>query len=174
MTSRSSPPAALRQEFGAPFVGRDEAELELELTVPVDLTQQLRAIGCHGSQLLENTVPTAASSSPVTPSRCGSCLGVIDLAGLGLDDLLGEGAQPCTFGAREQLSRAGVPGRHPPTPTAVARATNVAISSRRRSIPGPDSSGPDPVVNPARPAASMAVACTLPSSSVQYPVSGSC
>ena len=58
MTSRSSPPAALRQELGAPFVGRDEAELELELTVPVDLTQQLRAIGCHGSQLLENTVPT--------------------------------------------------------------------------------------------------------------------
>ena len=47
--------AALRQEFGAPFVGRDEAELDL--TVPVDRTQQLRTIGCHGSQLLDNTVP---------------------------------------------------------------------------------------------------------------------
>jgi N-acetylglucosamine malate deacetylase 2 len=47
--------AALRSEFGAPFVGRDEGELDL--TVPVDRTRQLRAIACHGSQLLDNPVP---------------------------------------------------------------------------------------------------------------------
>lgn len=47
--------AVLREEFGAPFVGRDAADLDL--TVPVDRAGQLRAIGCHGSQLLDNTVP---------------------------------------------------------------------------------------------------------------------
>jgi N-acetylglucosamine malate deacetylase 2 len=47
--------AALRSEFGGSFVGRDEGELDL--TVPVDRTRQLRAIACHGSQLLDNPVP---------------------------------------------------------------------------------------------------------------------
>lgn len=47
--------ATLRTEFGAPFVGRDEDELDL--TVPVDRARQQRAIACHGSQLLDNPVP---------------------------------------------------------------------------------------------------------------------
>jgi N-acetylglucosamine malate deacetylase 2 len=47
--------ATLRTEFGAPFVGRDE--VELDLTVPVDRARQQRAIACHGSQLLDNPVP---------------------------------------------------------------------------------------------------------------------
>lgn len=47
--------AMLRTEFGAPFVGRDEDELDL--SVPVDRTRQQRAIACHGSQLLDNPVP---------------------------------------------------------------------------------------------------------------------
>jgi LmbE family N-acetylglucosaminyl deacetylase len=47
--------ATLRTEFGAPFVGRDE--VELDLTVPVDRARQRRAIACHGSQLLDNLVP---------------------------------------------------------------------------------------------------------------------
>jgi N-acetylglucosamine malate deacetylase 2 len=47
--------AALRAEFGAPFVGRDEDELDL--AVRVDRTRQQRAVACHGSQLLDNPVP---------------------------------------------------------------------------------------------------------------------
>ncbi len=47
--------ATLRTEFGAPFVGRDERELALE--VRVDRLQQRRAIACHGSQLVDNPVP---------------------------------------------------------------------------------------------------------------------
>ena len=47
--------ATLRTEFGSPFVGRDEDELDL--SVPVDRTRQRRAITCHGSQLTDNPVP---------------------------------------------------------------------------------------------------------------------
>lgn len=47
--------AILRTEFGTPFVGRDEDELDL--TVPVDRVQQERVICCHGSQLTDNPVP---------------------------------------------------------------------------------------------------------------------
>lgn len=47
--------AALRTEFGAPFVGRNETELDL--AVPVDRTRQHQAVTCHGSQLLDNPVP---------------------------------------------------------------------------------------------------------------------
>lgn len=47
--------AVLRSEFGAPFVGRDEGELDL--IVPVDRARQERAIACHESQLLDNPVP---------------------------------------------------------------------------------------------------------------------
>jgi N-acetylglucosamine malate deacetylase 2 len=47
--------ATLRAEFGAPFVGRDESELDL--TVRVDRTRQQHAVACHGSQLLDNPVP---------------------------------------------------------------------------------------------------------------------
>jgi N-acetylglucosamine malate deacetylase 2 len=46
---------ALRSEFGVPFVGRDDDELDL--TVPVGRDRQRRAIACHGSQLLDNPVP---------------------------------------------------------------------------------------------------------------------
>lgn len=52
---RATVATALRAEFGAPFVGR--AECELDLTVPVDRTRQQQAIACHGSQLLDNPVP---------------------------------------------------------------------------------------------------------------------
>jgi N-acetylglucosamine malate deacetylase 2 len=47
--------AALRAEFGAPFVGRDDDEVDL--LVPVDRTRQQHAVACHGSQLLDNPVP---------------------------------------------------------------------------------------------------------------------
>ena len=47
--------AALRAEFDVPFVGRDDDELTLRLTV--DRTRQRRAIACHGSQLADNDVP---------------------------------------------------------------------------------------------------------------------
>lgn len=47
--------AALRIEFDAPFVGRDDDELDL--VIPVDRTRQRRAIACHGSQLADNPVP---------------------------------------------------------------------------------------------------------------------
>lgn len=47
--------AALRAEFGAPFVGREDDELDLVLSV--DRTRQQHAVGCHGSQLLDNPVP---------------------------------------------------------------------------------------------------------------------
>ncbi len=47
--------AALRTEFGAPFVGRGDDELDR--TITVDRTRQQRAIGCHGSQLTGNPVP---------------------------------------------------------------------------------------------------------------------
>jgi N-acetylglucosamine malate deacetylase 2 len=47
--------AALRAEFGAPFVGREDDELDL--AVSVDRTRQQRAIACHGSQLVANPVP---------------------------------------------------------------------------------------------------------------------
>lgn len=47
--------AALHAEFGAPFVGRSEAELELALTV--DRTRQQVAMACHRSQLTDNPVP---------------------------------------------------------------------------------------------------------------------
>jgi len=69
--------AALRDEFGAPFVGRDDDELDV--TVPVDRSRQQRAIACHGSQLADNQVPSrriellgpveAVRLLPATPPR---------------------------------------------------------------------------------------------------------
>ena len=47
--------AKLRSQFGVPFVGRENGELDL--TVQVDRARQQRAIACHGSQLLDNPVP---------------------------------------------------------------------------------------------------------------------
>ncbi len=47
--------ATLRTEFGTPFVGREQGELDHK--VPVDRTRQQRAITCHGSQLTDNPVP---------------------------------------------------------------------------------------------------------------------
>jgi N-acetylglucosamine malate deacetylase 2 len=47
--------ATLRTEFGAPFVGREQ--VELDLTVPIDRARQQRATAYHGSQLLDNPVP---------------------------------------------------------------------------------------------------------------------
>lgn len=47
--------ATLREEFGAPFVGREPAQLDVLLSI--DRTRQLRAIACHGSQLVNNPVP---------------------------------------------------------------------------------------------------------------------
>jgi N-acetylglucosamine malate deacetylase 2 len=47
--------AALRSEFGVPFVGRSEDELDL--VVRVDRSRQQDAVACHGSQLLDNPVP---------------------------------------------------------------------------------------------------------------------
>lgn len=47
--------ATLRQEFSAPFVGRDDTELDLALDV--DRSRQRAAIACHGSQLAGNPVP---------------------------------------------------------------------------------------------------------------------
>ncbi len=47
--------AALRAEFGVPFVGREDDELDL--TVRVDRTRQQHAVACHGSQLQDNPVP---------------------------------------------------------------------------------------------------------------------
>jgi N-acetylglucosamine malate deacetylase 2 len=46
---------ALRAEFGAPFVGRDDHELDVVLRV--DRTRQRNAIDCHASQLVDNPVP---------------------------------------------------------------------------------------------------------------------
>lgn len=48
---------ALRTRFGAPFVGRDDDQLDLSITV--DRSGQRRAIACHGSQLDDNPVPEA-------------------------------------------------------------------------------------------------------------------
>lgn len=47
--------AALRTEFGAPFVGRPDAALDTALDV--DRDRQAAAIACHGSQLVDNPVP---------------------------------------------------------------------------------------------------------------------
>jgi N-acetylglucosamine malate deacetylase 2 len=47
--------AALRAEFGTPFVGREDDEVDL--VVPVDRTRQQHAVACHGSQLVDNPVP---------------------------------------------------------------------------------------------------------------------
>jgi N-acetylglucosamine malate deacetylase 2 len=47
--------SALRREYGAPFVGRTDAEIDL--VIPVDRTRQLEAMACHGSQLTDNPVP---------------------------------------------------------------------------------------------------------------------
>lgn len=47
--------ATLRAEFGADFVGRDAADLHIEL--PVDRARQRAAMACHGSQLADNPVP---------------------------------------------------------------------------------------------------------------------
>jgi N-acetylglucosamine malate deacetylase 2 len=47
--------AALRAEFGVPFVGREDDELDL--TVRVERTRQQHAVACHGSQLQDNPVP---------------------------------------------------------------------------------------------------------------------
>lgn len=47
--------ARLRAEFGAPFVGRDDDQLHIELTV--DRTRQHAAMACHSSQLTDNPVP---------------------------------------------------------------------------------------------------------------------
>jgi N-acetylglucosamine malate deacetylase 2 len=44
----------LNAEFRTSFVGRDEAELDL--TVEVDRTRQLKAIACHRSQTVDNPV----------------------------------------------------------------------------------------------------------------------
>ncbi len=45
----------LRAEFDAPFVGRDDHELDL--AVSVDRTRQHTAMACHSSQLRNNPVP---------------------------------------------------------------------------------------------------------------------
>lgn len=45
----------LRDEFGAPFVGRDDDDLDVELLV--DRRAQAAATDCHGSQLFDNPVP---------------------------------------------------------------------------------------------------------------------
>lgn len=47
--------ATMHAEFGAPFVGRSDAELDLVLTV--DRTRQQAAMACHHSQLTDNPVP---------------------------------------------------------------------------------------------------------------------
>jgi N-acetylglucosamine malate deacetylase 2 len=47
--------ATLRDEFGGPFVGRDEDDLDV--TLEVDRTRQHAAIACHPSQLTGNAVP---------------------------------------------------------------------------------------------------------------------
>jgi N-acetylglucosamine malate deacetylase 2 len=47
--------AMLREEYGAPFVGRDDAEIDIVLAV--DRARQLAAMTCHGSQLADNPVP---------------------------------------------------------------------------------------------------------------------
>jgi N-acetylglucosamine malate deacetylase 2 len=47
--------ATLRAEFGGPFVGREDHEVDL--IVPVDRTRQQHAVACHGSQLHDNPVP---------------------------------------------------------------------------------------------------------------------
>lgn len=47
--------ATLRDEFGAPFVGREDDQLHVELAV--DRTRQYAAMTCHGSQLTDNPVP---------------------------------------------------------------------------------------------------------------------
>lgn len=47
--------AALRAEFGTPFVGRGTDQLHIELVV--DRTRQHAAMACHGSQLTDNPVP---------------------------------------------------------------------------------------------------------------------
>jgi LmbE family N-acetylglucosaminyl deacetylase len=44
----------LNEEFGAGFVGREQSEIDLELTV--DRRCQLAAIACHASQSMENSV----------------------------------------------------------------------------------------------------------------------
>lgn len=46
---------ALREEFGAPFVGRGHRELDVELVV--DRAAQAAATDCHGSQLFDNPGP---------------------------------------------------------------------------------------------------------------------
>ncbi len=46
--------ATLKDEFGAGFIGRDRANLDVELSV--DRTTQLKAIACHGSQATGNRV----------------------------------------------------------------------------------------------------------------------
>ncbi|MEX2550429.1 MAG: PIG-L family deacetylase [Nitriliruptoraceae bacterium] len=45
----------LRAEFGAPFVGRDDRELDLAISV--DRSRQRTAMACHDSQLQNNAVP---------------------------------------------------------------------------------------------------------------------
>lgn len=45
----------LRTEFAIPFTGRSDVELDLAVTV--DRSQQRQAIDCHGSQLTDNPVP---------------------------------------------------------------------------------------------------------------------
>jgi len=47
----------LQHEFGAPFVGRPESEIDHVVTV--DRTGQAEAMTCHGSQLSDNPVPRA-------------------------------------------------------------------------------------------------------------------
>lgn len=47
--------ATLHEEFGAPFVGRDAADLDI--TIDVDRTRQRAAMACHASQLTGNPVP---------------------------------------------------------------------------------------------------------------------
>jgi N-acetylglucosamine malate deacetylase 2 len=44
----------LNAEFGTSFVGRDE--VELDMTIEVDRTHQLKAIACHRSQTVDNPV----------------------------------------------------------------------------------------------------------------------
>jgi LmbE family N-acetylglucosaminyl deacetylase len=46
--------ATLRREFGAPFIGRDHADLDL--AVPVDRTRQLTAVQAHPSQAVPGSV----------------------------------------------------------------------------------------------------------------------
>jgi N-acetylglucosamine malate deacetylase 2 len=45
----------LRHEYGAPFAGREQAEIDR--VVAVDRSKQLAAMVCHGSQLADNPVP---------------------------------------------------------------------------------------------------------------------